>query len=120
MSDAPGDVTTAGSILGHSVLRREDPKILRGEAEYFDDLAIDGLVHVVFVRSTIAHATVTGTDITEAEAMPGVLAVYTAQNLALEPVQGFVMLPPVFSRERPTAPAASVTGLSNDRASRAT
>src|SRR6478609_11276985 len=91
-------MSTSGSILGNSVLRREDPLILRGDAKYFDDLAVDGLVHVVFVRSTISHAAVTELDITEAEAMPGVLAVYTAQNLALEPVQGFVMLPPIFSR----------------------
>ena len=91
-------MSTAGSILGNSVLRREDPKILRGDAKYFDDLEVDGLVHVVFVRSTIAHAVITEIDITEAEAMPGVLAVYTARNLALDPVQGFVMLPPAFSR----------------------
>src|SRR4029078_9946134 len=90
VSDAR-DVTTAGSILGHSVLRREDPKILRGEAEYFDDLAIDGLAHVVFVRSTIAHATVTGIEISEAEAMPGVLAVYTAENPAVAPAHGVLM-----------------------------
>jgi carbon-monoxide dehydrogenase large subunit len=91
-------MTTAGSILGNSVLRREDPQILRGDARYFDDLVVDGLVHVVFVRSTIAHAVLTGIDTTEADTMPGVLAVYTARNLPLDPVQGFVMLPPAFSR----------------------
>jgi len=53
---------------------------------------------VVFVRSTIAHAAVTGIDTTDAETMPGVLAVYTSRNLALDVVQGFVMLPPAFSR----------------------
>jgi carbon-monoxide dehydrogenase large subunit len=91
-------MSASGSILGNSVLRREDPLILRGDARYFDDLVVEGLVHVVFVRSTIAHAALTGIDTTEAEAMPGVLAVYTAHNLPLDPVQGFVMLPPVFSR----------------------
>jgi carbon-monoxide dehydrogenase large subunit len=91
-------VTTAGSILGNSVLRREDPTILRGEAKYYDDLSVDGLAHVVFVRSTIAHAAVTDVDVTEAESMPGVLAVYTSRNLPLDVVQGFVMLPPAFSR----------------------
>ena len=67
---------------------------------------------MVFVRSTIAHARITGIDTGEAAAMPGVLAVAThdtlavnaperteiAAALALAPVQGFVMLPPVFSR----------------------
>ncbi len=91
-------MAVSGSILGNPVLRREDPPILRGDAKYYDDLAVDGLAHVVFVRSTIAHATVAGIDVEEAEAMPGVLAVHTASSLPMDPIQGFVMLPPVFSR----------------------
>ena len=43
----------SGSILGNSVLRREDPAILEGRVEYYDDVAVDGLCHIVFVRSTI-------------------------------------------------------------------
>jgi carbon-monoxide dehydrogenase large subunit len=91
-------MTASGSILGHAVLRREDPEILAGGARYFDDLPIDDLLHVVFVRSTIAHAEVTGVDTSEAVGMPGVVAVYSGDDLGLEPVHGFVMLPPVFSR----------------------
>lgn len=90
--------TTQGSILGNPVRRVEDPRILAGEATYFDDLAPQGCAHVVFVRSTVAHATVTGIDTAEAAGMPGVLAVYTKDDLELEPVQGFVMLPPAFNR----------------------
>ena len=88
----------SGSILGNAVLRVEDPAVLRGEARYFDDLAADGVAHVVFVRSTVAHALVESVDASEAESMPGVLGVYTSANLDLPPVQGFVMLPPAFSR----------------------
>jgi carbon-monoxide dehydrogenase large subunit len=91
-------MTASGSILGHAVLRREDPEILVGGARYFDDLPIDDVLHVVFVRSTIAHAEVTGVDTSEAVGMPGVVAVYSGDDLGLEPVHGFVMLPPVFSR----------------------
>jgi carbon-monoxide dehydrogenase large subunit len=91
-------MTASGSILGHAVLRREDPEILAGGARYFDDLPIDDLLHVVFVRSTIAHAEVTGVDTSEAAGMPGVVGVYAGDDLGLEPVHGFVMLPPVFSR----------------------
>jgi carbon-monoxide dehydrogenase large subunit len=90
--------TTAGSILGNPVRRVEDPRILHGEAKYFDDLAPDGCAHIVFVRSTIAHARVTGIDTSEAEAMPGVVGVFTKDTLELAPVQGFVMLPPDFNR----------------------
>ncbi len=92
------EIPAGGSILGNPVRRLEDPRILHGEARYFDDLTPDGCAHVVFVRSTIAHARVTGIDTSEAETMPGVLRVDTKDSLALAPVQGFVMLPPVFSR----------------------
>jgi carbon-monoxide dehydrogenase large subunit len=88
----------SGSILGNAVLRVEDPAVLRGEARYFDDLAAERLVHIVFVRSTVAHGHIEAIDTSEAEAMPGVLGVFTSANLELPPVQGFVMLPPMFSR----------------------
>ena len=89
---------TSGSILGNAVVRLEDPRILRGEAPYTDDLEVPGVAHVVFVRSTIAHARVTGIDTAEAAAMPGVVAVHTADSLTVADFQGFIMLPPVFNR----------------------
>jgi carbon-monoxide dehydrogenase large subunit len=91
-------VATTGSILGNPVQRVEDPRILRGDAKYFDDLTPTGTVHLAFVRSTIAHARITSVYTTDAAAMPGVLVVHTHDTLGLEPLQGFVMLPPVFSR----------------------
>jgi carbon-monoxide dehydrogenase large subunit len=89
---------TSGSILGNPVRRVEDPRILRGEAKYFDDLSPAGTAHVAFVRSTTAHARVTAIDTVDAESMPGVLGVHTNDTLGLAPVQGFVMLPPTFNR----------------------
>jgi carbon-monoxide dehydrogenase large subunit len=91
-------VTASGSILGNPVKRTEDPRILRGEAGYFDDLEVDGLLHVAFVRSTMAHARIESVDTSEAASMPGVVAVYTADNLDLEPGQGFAMVPAGLSR----------------------
>ena len=91
-------MAASGSILGNAVLRREDPAILDGSARYYDDLQVDGLTHIVFVRSTIAHATVTSIDTADAETMPGVIAVYTASTLPMDPIQGFIMLPPAFNR----------------------
>jgi aerobic carbon-monoxide dehydrogenase large subunit len=73
-----------GSILGNPVPRVEDPKILHGQARYFDDLDPDGCAHVVFVRSTMAHARITGIDTSDAEQMPGVLAVATHATLRVE------------------------------------
>jgi carbon-monoxide dehydrogenase large subunit len=88
----------SGSILGNPVIRLEDPRILRGAAPYVDDLAVTGVAHVAFVRSTIAHARVTAIDTSEAKAMPGVVDVFTHADLELPDVQGFIMLPPVFAR----------------------
>jgi carbon-monoxide dehydrogenase large subunit len=89
---------TSGSILGNPVLRTEDPRILRGDAEYFDDQKVEGLLHVAFVRSTIAHARIESVDTTEAAGMPGVTAVYTADDLELDPQQAFAMVPAVMAR----------------------
>ena len=74
------------------------PAILRGDAQYFDDLAPTGTLHVAFVRSTIAHAKLEGVDTSDAESMPGVVAVYTADDLDLADVHGFMMLPPTLNR----------------------
>ncbi|GMU78425.1 MAG: carbon-monoxide dehydrogenase large subunit [Acidimicrobiia bacterium] len=91
-------MAASGSILGNPVIRLEDPRILRGDARYVDDLPIPGAVHVVFVRSTIAHARIESIDTSEAKAMPGVVDVYTSADLELPDVQGFIMLPPAFNR----------------------
>src|SRR5262245_61235401 len=91
-------MATSGSILGNPVLRREDPGILTGETEYLDDLDIAGLLHVAFVRSTIAHARIESVDLDDARAMPGVVAVYASDDLELADHHGFVMLPPTMNR----------------------
>ncbi|MDQ1385417.1 MAG: aerobic carbon-monoxide dehydrogenase large subunit, partial [Actinomycetota bacterium] len=89
---------TSGSILGNPVLRKEDPGILEGTTRYYDDLAVAGLLHTAFVRSTVAHADIAAIDTTDATAMPGVVAVYTAADLDLPTVHGFVMLPATMNR----------------------
>jgi carbon-monoxide dehydrogenase large subunit len=79
-----------GSILGNRVLRREDPKFLTTGGEYVDDLLdeplLAGAYHVTFVRSTVAHGTIVSIDTSDALAMPGVVAVFTAADLGLEPL----------------------------------
>ena len=56
------------------------------------------MASAAFVRSTVAHADITGVDTSEAEQMPGVVAVYVAADLALPAVHGFMMLPPTMNR----------------------
>jgi aerobic carbon-monoxide dehydrogenase large subunit len=91
-------MATSGSILGNPVRRREDPDILTGVTQYFDDLQVPGLLHVAFVRSTIAHAAIEGIDTADALSMPGVAGVYTADDLDLPDHHGFMMLPPTMNR----------------------
>jgi carbon-monoxide dehydrogenase large subunit len=72
------------SILGNRVLRKEDPKFLTVGGTYVDDLRderLDGAAYVTFVRSTVAHARITGIDTSEAAAAPGVIAVLTAADV---------------------------------------
>ncbi|MQA73381.1 MAG: molybdopterin-dependent oxidoreductase [Solirubrobacterales bacterium] len=81
----PGDpAATAPSPrwVGARVLRREDSRLLTGAGTYVDDVHPPGLLHVAFVRSTEAHAKLSGVDSSAALAIPGVVTVITAQDLA--------------------------------------
>ena len=73
----------AGSLLGNAVRRLEDPELLVGEARYVDDLHIEGLLHLSFVRSPFPHARITSIDVDAARAMPGVIAVYSFADLGV-------------------------------------
>lgn len=80
----------AGSILGNRVLRKEDPKFLTTGGKYVDDLLdeplLQGAAHVTYVRSSLAHGVITGIDTSAALEMPGVIAIFTAADLELQPV----------------------------------
>jgi aerobic carbon-monoxide dehydrogenase large subunit len=60
------------SILGTRVLRKEDPRFLRGEASYVENLPLDGALTVTFVRSLLAHARLLSVDASAAEALRNV------------------------------------------------
>jgi aerobic carbon-monoxide dehydrogenase large subunit len=68
-------------LVGARVRRREDPRLITGSATYLDDLRPPDLVHLVFARSYVPHADLTAVDVSEARAAPGVLAIYTAEEL---------------------------------------
>ena len=70
---------------GASVKRVEDPPFLRGTRPYTDDLRNPEALYAVFVRSGFAHAKVGAIDTSEAASAPGVVGVYTAADLNLEP-----------------------------------
>ena len=79
----------SGSILGNSVLRKEDPGLLKGTNEYTDDMKFPNMANIVFVRSSVAHGRILSIDVSGAKDMPGVLAVYTADDLNLPNNVGF-------------------------------
>ena len=58
--------------MGHSVKRKEDPRFIRGQGEYIDDVNLPGQLWLDIVRSPYAHATIKGIDATEALKIPGV------------------------------------------------
>ena len=60
------------SLLGTRVVRVEDPALLTVGGKYVDDLAPEDAVYATFVRSAMAHAEITGIDISEAADLPGV------------------------------------------------
>jgi carbon-monoxide dehydrogenase large subunit len=85
MSDSTATSTPATlpeTGIGAPVKRREDARFISGTGTYTDDLSQPGQVHAVFCRSPYAHALIAGIDISEAAALPGVLAVFTGQDTA--------------------------------------
>ena len=86
-----------GSILGNAVTRKEDPGLLTGSNDYVDDLDIES-AQIVFVRSTMAHASLLEVDTSEAVNMPGVLAVYTSDNLGMDAINQSEFMDPSMNR----------------------
>src|SRR4051794_35997708 len=67
--------------MGHSMKRKEDPRFIRGQGHYVDDVKLPGMVHLDIVRSPYAHAKITAIHTEKALAIPGVLAVITGETL---------------------------------------
>jgi len=100
-------------MIGQSLARREDVRFLTGRANYVDDIKRPDLLHVVVVRSAMAHALVRSIDIAQARAQPGVVAVFTGEDIAedigepriiplwIKPMPGFDrFLQPTIATER--------------------
>ncbi len=67
-------------IFGSGIRRREDPRLITGQATYTDDIKLPGTVHAAIKRSIYAHARIKSVDTSAAAAAPGVLAVYTGAD----------------------------------------
>ena len=73
---------------GQSVKRFEDPRLLTGQGTFLDDIKLPGMLHAAVLRSPHAHAHITSIDTAAARHVPGVVAVFTAEDLegVVEPV----------------------------------
>ena len=81
-------------LVGAKVARVEDRRILTGRGHYIDDLQLPHMLHAAFLRSPMAHARVGQVDISAAQQAPGVVAVYTGQDMRAlsKPVHGPVSM----------------------------
>ena len=71
-----------GQLIGSRLRRVEDPRLILGRGRFAADITRPGLLHAAFVRSPHAHALVRSIDTSGARRMPGVVAVFTAADLA--------------------------------------
>ena len=81
MTTTPRTTPEVGG-MGHSMKRKEDPRFIRGQGNYVDDVVLPGMVYMDIVRSPFAHAKIKKIDTAAALKVPGVLAVITGETLA--------------------------------------
>lgn len=68
------------TYIGKRTVRREDSRMITGHGRYTEDITPQGTLYAHFLRSDYAHARIKATDISKAESMPGVVAVYTGKD----------------------------------------
>lgn len=107
-------MTDASPLLGADPRRNEDEKLLTGTALFVDDVQLDGMLHVAFVRSDYAHGRLIGVDLEAARAHPGVVAAWAAADLGdyWAPGPLLVSPPPI---ERLTFRSATQVPLARDK-----
>ena len=67
--------------IGRRMRRVEDERLITGRGHYAGDIKLDGLLHVAFSRSAVPHAVIRAIDASTAREMPGVIAIWTADEL---------------------------------------
>jgi carbon-monoxide dehydrogenase large subunit len=72
----------AEKLVGQPLKRKEDPRLITGAGNFLDDIKLTGMTHAYVVRSPFGHARITSIDTSRARAMPGVVGVFTGEDLA--------------------------------------
>ncbi|MCH7676544.1 xanthine dehydrogenase family protein molybdopterin-binding subunit [candidate division KSB1 bacterium] len=84
----------ATRYFGERIKRNEDPRLLKGQALFVDDVHLPEMLHVAFLRSDYAHGRINSIDVSAALERPGVIAVYTAEDLGDYWQPGPLLVPP--------------------------
>src|SRR2546426_5058001 len=69
------------AMVGAPVKRREDPRLITGQATYVDDIKLPGMLHMAVLRSPWGHARINSINTEAAKKHPGVVAVFTAEDM---------------------------------------
>src|SRR5215470_7457813 len=70
------------TLVGKSIRRKEDPRLITGTATYVDDIKMPGMHHACILRSPHAAARIKSIDVKPALERPGVVAVFTGEDIA--------------------------------------
>ncbi|HZY16807.1 MAG TPA: xanthine dehydrogenase family protein molybdopterin-binding subunit, partial [Ramlibacter sp.] len=100
---------------GREVKRIEDEGLLKGLGQYTDDLAPDGQLRLVFVRSPYPHARILAVDTASARTMPGVVSVLTGADLAAAGVKPIPTIPVLPDRSQPRSAPRHVLAIDEVR-----
>jgi len=101
-------MATATKLFGAAIKRREDPRFITGRGQYVDDVKLPGMTYAAFVRSPHAHARIKGINAAKAKAVPGVVAVYTGQDVQVGGLPCGWMLPDIKVPPRPVLSSGKV------------
>lgn len=85
--------------IGQGVKRVEDNRLLKGTGLYTDDIQVEGVLSSYVLRSPVAHATIKSIDISAAKDAPGVVAVYTGEDVKADDLGDLPCVPPVTNRD---------------------
>src|SRR4029453_2183358 len=105
MQDHPSSRSVENTIaaqkygIGQPVVRKEDDTLVRGKGKYTDDMNLPGQAYAVIVRSTHAHGVLKKVDTAAAKTMPGVLGVWTGEDMVAAGYGNFVSRMPLKSKD---------------------
>jgi carbon-monoxide dehydrogenase large subunit len=91
---------TGFRYIGQPLERKEDRRLLAGRGKFIADVQLPRMAHVAFARSPVAHGRIRSIEVSAAQRLAGVIAVYTARELSLAPVPGLQNKPPASWRAR--------------------